>query len=260
MESNPEKTAWVKKRETKKAGIDARIRLLIFGSAVVLIITNRGLIFPAVLFALSASICFYMKIPAKKLAHRFSEPLFIAGVLFLIKAISGGGPVRAAFDLLGWKIHFYENGMHEGLVLSFRVMAAVSALSVFTLSTDFSDIISGLGWFRVPRQIIEITFLADRYIKVFLSEAQTIYHSQKNRLGYAGVSRSLKSFGILAGSLTIKTFDQAQATSLAMEQRGYTGKFLPGDPERMARPPRKREFLLAGLIMSFMVLMWIKLQ
>lgn len=33
----------------------------------------------------------------------------------------------------------------------------------------------------------------------------------------------MKSFGVLAGSLVIRGFDQSQKTSEAMMQRGYTG-------------------------------------
>ncbi|MEQ8203897.1 MAG: CbiQ family ECF transporter T component, partial [Smithellaceae bacterium] len=34
---------------------------------------------------------------------------------------------------------------------------------------------------------------------------------------------SFNSFGILAGSLVIKAFDQSQKTTIAMTQRGYNG-------------------------------------
>ena len=64
---------------------------------------------------------------------------------------------------------------------------------------------------------------AYRYIFVLLDDANVIYSAQKNRLGYSTVRRGLSSFGVLAGSLTLKAFDNSHNTTVAMVQRGYDG-------------------------------------
>ena len=69
-----------------------------------------------------------------------------------------------------------------------------------------------------------------------LDDAQVIYSAQKNRLGYAGYRRGLRSFGTLAGTLVIKAFDNSQTMTTAMVQRGYDGNMpmLQHKPFRMA--------------------------
>lgn len=238
--------------------LDARIKIILFGFALVLIITNKGFYFPAIVLLFCIAYCFLLKIPRQKFLHRFSEPLFIAGVLFAIKALSGSGPAYV-LRLHGLNISFYKNGIFEGARLGLRVVAAVSALSTLTFSTAFDEILSGLGWLKFPRQLIELAFLAHRYIKVLFAEAQAMYNSQKNRLGYSGLGRSLKSFGIMAGSLTIKTFEQAQATSVAMVQRGYDGR-LPTGEAGFYKRPGKGQFAFAGLVLAFMAVLWLKLR
>ncbi|MDA8170573.1 MAG: cobalt ECF transporter T component CbiQ [Nitrospiraceae bacterium] len=241
-----------------KGKIDARIKLILFGFALVLIITSKGFRFLSAALAVSVASCLLMKVPFKKFSHRFPEPLFIAGVLFLIKALSGGGP-GLVLHLFGLKVYLSRSGIFEGARLGLRVVAAVSALSLLTFSAPFEEILSALEWLKFPRQLVEMAFLAHRYIKVFLADAQAIYHSQKNRLGYSGMGRSLNSFGIMAGSLTIKTFEQAQATSLAMVQRGYNGK-LPTGASDIRGYPGRGEFVFAGSALALMALLWIKLQ
>lgn len=231
---------------------DARIKILLFAVLLGLVITSRGYLFHLIVLAASVSFCFAIKVPPKKLLHRLMEPLYIAGVLFLIKSLSGHDEL-AGFSLLGVNAAIYRDGMLEGLRLMLRILAAVSALMAFTFSTPFHEILWGLDWFRVPKQFIEITLFAQRYIKVFFGAAQTIFYSQRNRLGYSNLKRTFNSFGILAGSLTIKAFEQAQAVSTSMVQRGYEGS-LPA----MARDVSlsKKQVLAAGVLIVAMVLAW----
>ena len=62
-----------------------------------------------------------------------------------------------------------------------------------------------------------------RYLFLLFDDAQVVYAAQKNRLGYAGYRRGLRSFGTLAGALVIKAFDNSQTVTTAMVQRGYDG-------------------------------------
>jgi cobalt/nickel transport system permease protein len=64
-------------------------------------------------------------------------------------------------------------------------------------------------------------------------DAATVYTAQKNRLGYCGLRRGLRSFGTMAGMLVIRAFDNSDAMTIAMTQRGYDGS-LP--LLRKARP------------------------
>jgi len=82
---------------------------------------------------------------------------------------------------------------------------------------------AGLSWFRVPRGLVEILLFAYRSLFALFDDATVIYTAQKNRLGYSSFKRGLGSFGVLAGSLTLKAFENSQNTTTAMVQRGYDG-------------------------------------
>jgi len=93
---------------------------------------------------------------------------------------------------------------------------------------------------------------AYRYLFVFLEDATTIYSAQKNRLGYSGIKKGLSSFGVLAGSLVLRGFEQSQKTADAMIQRGYTGDI----PLLKRKPFRLRELAVAAFIVIFGGAVW----
>jgi cobalt/nickel transport system permease protein len=233
--------------------LDARVKIALLFAALALILTHKGFVFPMFMMLLSFSICLFLNVPPRKALLRFSEPLFIAAVLFFIKSLSGSVLLHR-LEFFGFGFSVYRDGAVEGLRLALRMLAAVGAVSAVGFSTPFSEFLAGLGWFRFPKLLIELSLFAFRYAKVFFEEAQVIYHSQRNRLGYSSLRRSLNSFGILAGSLTIRAFDQAQATSTAMGQRGYDGRSMR--LSLSGKRPDAREFLGAGLFMALMVLAW----
>ena len=83
-------------------------------------------------------------------------------------------------------------------------------------------------------------------------DAMVIYNAQKNRLGYSNIRRGLSSFGTLAGSLTLKAFENSQNTAVAMVQRGYDGNM----PMLKHKPFRHSEVIASLLFIIVMGVVW----
>jgi cobalt/nickel transport system permease protein len=128
----------------------------------------------------------------------------------------------------------------------------VSLVALLGFSTSFTDLMAALAWLRVPRGFIEIALFAWRYLFVLFDDAQVVYSAQKNRLGYVGYRRGLRSFGTLAGALVIKAFDNSQNITTAMVQRGYDGNM----PILRHKPFRIAEVLASLLVIVVMGVMW----
>jgi energy-coupling factor transporter transmembrane protein EcfT len=62
----------------------------------------------------------------------------------------------------------------------------------------------------------------------------------------------LNSFGVLAGSLTVKAFDNSQHAALAMMQRGYDGRM----PLAAQRPLGTLQVALSMLFILLMGIVW----
>ncbi len=222
------KTHWLSR-------LDARIKLLVTLVLLVLVISYQGFLFPLFVCGLCMIFWFQMRIPLRTLLLRFSEPLFIIAVLLLIKTFFTGRAPLFAVHFFGLKIIGYQEGLLQGLMIGSRIGAALSLMALLGFSTPFTEFLAGLSWLRIPRSFIEIVFFAYRYIFVLIEDAMVIYQAQKNRLGYSNVRRGFNSFGVLAGALTLKGFDQSQNTAQAMVQRGYDGH-LPLLKQRTLHP------------------------
>jgi cobalt/nickel transport system permease protein len=202
--------------------IDARVKLVSALVLLVMVLSYKGFVFPVATTLLCLFLCMTMKVPLRVFMLRFSEPLFIAAVILFLKFFFSGKEVLFSIHI-GVDIVGYRDGLVEGLMIVTRIMAAVSIVALMGFSTPFTEFMAGLSWLRVPKGFIEILMFAYRYIFVLFDDAAVIYSAQKNRLGYSNLRRGLSSFGVLAGSLTLKAFDHSHNTTIAMVQRGYDG-------------------------------------
>ncbi len=233
--------------------VDPRVKLYSGLILLVMILSYRGYAFPLFVAVLSLSFCLGLGMPVKRLLLRFSEPAFIVAVLIFLKLFFTGKEVLWTFHIFGMHLSAHRDGLVDGLFIACRIISGVSLVTLLSSSTRFTEFLGALTWMRVPKGIIEISIFAYRYIFLLLDDASVIYSAQKNRLGYSTLRRGLTSFGVLAGSLTVKAFDNSQHAALAMTQRGYDGK-LP----LIAQGPLKASHV--ALSMLFILLMGVAWQ
>jgi cobalt/nickel transport system permease protein len=234
------------------SGADARLKLLVAAGILVMVLSYRGFVFPLMVLAASLILCAKMKVPFSRFVLRFSEPAFIAFVLVLIKFFFTGRDVFFSVHILGYTLSGHRDGLIDGLMIAARIAGAVSVIGVLGFATPFTEVISGLSWFGVPKGLIEISMFAYRYIFMLFEDATVIYNAQKNRLGYSTIRRGVNSFGVLAGSLTLKAFEHSQNTTVAMVQRGYDGTM----PTLKHKPFRTSEIIASISIIVIMGFLW----
>lgn len=231
--------------------LDARVKLLSALALLGLVLTGKGLMFPLIVAGICLGFTMHAGTPGRVLLIRLAQPLFIAAMVLLLKAVSGHDPLFS-HSLFGLTIGVYADGIREGLQIATRIAGAVSVVVLMGGTTPFAELMGALAWFRIPRGLIEVSLFAWRYLFLLFDDALIIYHSQKNRLGYAGYRRGLRSFGTLAGALVIKAFDSSQTITTAMVQRGYDGQM----PLVSQKPVRVVEVVASLLIFVVMGLLW----
>ncbi len=240
------------KKEHLLSKIDARIKLIVVFTLLVMVLSYKGISFPLIIAILCLFLCLMMRVPFRVVILRFSEPMFIASVLLLLKFFFSGEEALFSINILGLKIVGHKDGLIEGLKISSRIIGAVSLLAVLGFATPFTEFMAGLSWFKVPKPFVELLMLTYRYIFVLFEDAGVIYNAQRNRLGYSGIKKGLRSFGTLTGALIIRAFEHSQKTSLAMLQRGYTGDM----PMLRQRPFKTAEVTTAILFVFVMGIIW----
>ena len=240
------------KKDHLLSQIDARLKLGVSLFVLAMVLSYKGLAFPLFILGISLCLCIRMKIPFKVFLLRFSEPVFIASVVILLKFLFSGQETMFSIKVLDVTITGHKDGLMDGLQIGSRILGAVSVVALLGFSTLFTEIMAGLSWLKIPKGLIEISLFAYRYIFVLFEDAMVIYNAQKNRLGYSNIKRGLSSFGTLTGSLTLKAFEHSQNTTTAMLQRGYDGNI----PMLKHKPFRFSEVAVSILLVFAMGLVW----
>lgn len=156
-----------------------------------------------------SSLIYFLRIPLKEILKALSEPLFIALVLFLIKSLRLSYPFFEGSEIL------------PALKISLRIVGASLLFLIFLKTTSVTQVLALLNWLRVPLLLQELIYLSFRFIKLWHEEIQTIYLSQKNRLGYRGFVNSLRSLQYLIHGAFFQALERSEASLQAMYQRGY---------------------------------------
>jgi cobalt/nickel transport system permease protein len=232
--------------------IDARVKLVFTLAVLAMVLSYKGFFFPLLVLACCLAACLYIKVPLRLFFLRFSEPLFIGVVLVLLKFFFTGTETLFSVKLAGIQISGHSDGLRGGLLIACRMMGAVSVVALLGFSTPFTGIVAALAWLRVPKALIEISMFAYRYIFMLFEDAMVIYCAQKNRLGYSTIRRGVSSFGVLAGSLTLKAFEHSQSTTVAMVQRGYDGTM----PVLKHKPFKTAEVIASVFVIVIMGVLW----
>ena len=160
---------------------------------------------------------------------RFMAPIslafFVAGMNCLI---IGSHAAYVISTPLG-AITIYQEGLSIATLMLAKIIAGVSALLLFQLSTPIIQLFSCLRYFGVSSAWLEIAHLMYRYLFVLYAATLNLYAAQKLRLGHSSWRRILSSSSIAAGHLFIFSYEQATRIEQSMAMRGGTGE-LPYAP------------------------------
>jgi len=232
--------------------LDARVKLLTALALLLMVVSHRGTLFPLLAAVLGVGTCLTIGVRPRLLLLRFAEPLLLAVMVLLLKSFFSGSEQLCSTSFMGLEIAVHRDGLLEGVRIAARIGGAVAVVAAVGFATPFTELLAALAWLRVPRGLIEVTIFAWRYLFVLADDAQVIHAAQRNRLGYVGFRRGLRSFGTLAGALVIKAFDSSQAMTTAMVQRGYDGSL----PLLQHRPFRFAEVAPAAVVVCLMGVLW----
>lgn len=203
--------------------IDPRIRLLAAGLMLALVVSSTGSAFPWLVAGVCLPTACCSGMTLRVLGLRLLHPAFIIAMILALKVFMGAGEPFVLFQAAGYDILAHREGLQEGLRIASRILGAVSVAILLSQMMSFTETMAALAWLRVPRGLVDVSLFAWRSLFMLYDDAGTVYTAQRNRLGYCGMRRSLRSFGSMAGMLTIRAFDGSHSMATAMTQRGYDG-------------------------------------
>lgn len=174
-----------------------------------------------VAFMMSFITVYIAGIPSRYYIKFISIPMGFGILTFIIMGLFFGVK-PSSIGFLWFRV--YLDGLHTGFLTFSRIIGGLTCLAFLSLTTPINEIFKQLEKIKTPKIIIEIALLMYRMIFIFLEEASTMYHAQETRLGYNSIRNSIKSLGLLASNLFIRSWLQGEKAYQAMETRCYNGE------------------------------------
>jgi cobalt/nickel transport system permease protein len=220
------------RRDNALTRIDPRAKLVAAVSVIILVILSDNMLMPLA----TALVCLVtmpaLGIPVVLIAVRLLPPLAIVSVLVVLKTFLTTGSVIFTITILGHNFCATQEGLKIGLVMGSRVVGAVSVIILLSAVTPADKVFQALRWFGVPEAWVEIALLVYRYVFVVADQTADVIAAQKVRLGYSSLRRSMSSLSQVAGTVVVRSMDQAMRTYEAMTLRATT------EPTRLHRCPK----------------------
>lgn len=180
--------------------------------------------------------------------------VFILISIFTISVDISRNPIGEYNLYLGFGYVFTSKEMlTKGLFLLLKILGAISALQMMSLSTPSSDIIYVLRKAHVPKLIIELMNMIYRYIFILMDVSSKMKNSAEARLGYCDIKTSYYTFGRIGSNMLIVSFKKANAYYDAMEARCYDGELIFLEEEKKLD---KKLVFWALLFIIFLVGLW----
>jgi cobalt/nickel transport system permease protein len=157
--------------------------------------------------------------------------------------------------LLGIRIGTYQYGLTAqslsmGIRLLLKSLGSVSALYFLSLNTPMTSLFQYLHHTRLPSFLVTLMELIYHYIFILWEESDKIKNAQESRLGYWGFKNSIRSLGILAGMLFLRSYQRCDRIYTALESRGYNGAFETLEEKYL---PCKQYYLLSILLAILLI-------
>ncbi len=117
-----------------------------------------------------------------------------------------------------------SSGLLQALVLVARVGVAVSVGALFALTTRWSDLMSALRAFFVPRIFVDMLAMTYRYAILLMNTAFEMFVARTSRsVGKSSNSQGRRFIAVGIGSLFGKTLALSEEVHGAMISRGFAG-------------------------------------
>ncbi len=217
------------RRDNRLTRLDPRLKLLVAVAAILGVILSKGAAFPLAILLVVLATLAILRIPVSLVAMRLAAPMGIVLVLVALQSLLTGRQALCEAHIMGIHLMVTREGLATGLLMGARVFAAVSVVLLLSLVTPAHRIFHALRWLGAPAVWVEIAVLMYRYLFTLLDLVTDMMAAQRLRLGCSSFRQRLTSASVVAGTVVIRSIDQAMRTHEAMVLRGYRGQ-LPFGP------------------------------
>lgn len=211
--------------------LDPRAKLITVFLYVFIVFIANGWLSYSILGAFTIGAVLVSRVPLAYLYKGLRPIFFIVIFTFLLHVfLTKEGQLLFQYGV----IEIYEQGLVQGLFISFRLLFLILFTSLLTLTTTPIDITDGLEsllgpfkrWGLPVHEFALMMSISLRFIPTLLEETEKIMKAQAARgveFTSGPIRQRIKAILPLLVPLFISAFKRAEDLALAMEARGYRG-------------------------------------
>jgi cobalt/nickel transport system permease protein len=222
--------------------LDVRIKLVSFLFLIIIVSLLRTTQNLWLLYAFGVVLALASAVPLGLFLKRvwFFVPLFSASIVLpaLLNIVTPGDPILVLIKLrtayhwgpytIPQEIAITRQGLWGNILFVSRVAASVSFAVLFTITTRWSSVFSGLSALFVPRIFVMTLSMTERYLFVFLRMIQDMYRGRKSRTIKTFTNNVERNWTASRIGVTFKkSMEMAEDVYRAMLSRGFHGEFRP---------------------------------
>ena len=204
--------------------LDPRVRVAgLFGLVLAVTLSHRiGVVLW--LFCVAVMIALLSKVSVATLVTRvWLVALLFTGVIALPALfLTPGDPI---FLMSGGAIHMTSQGVSTALLLIARVETAVTLTTILVLCTPWMQVLKDLRAFYIPKEVVMMLAMTQRYIFVLAETASQMFESRQSRTVGLQPERDQRLMTTrTSGVLLSKSLGISNDVYLAMQSRGFRGE------------------------------------
>jgi cobalt/nickel transport system permease protein len=206
-------------------GADARLKIILLFSAILLCSLVRRVEPLALLYAIALLLAVLSKIDPGSFTRRVWVfiPLFSGLIAIPALFLTAGTPLLHIGPAV-----ITREGAKTAALLVLRVSTSVSYTLLFILTTPWNEVMQGLKDLRFPRTAVSLLSVSYRYLLLLVRTFSELLIARKSRaIGRLPHRNEMRFISRSAAFLFLKSLHLAEGVHMAMVSRGYGDERTP---------------------------------
>lgn len=153
-----------------------------------------------------------------------------AGVMIMLFPFITPGKVLFSGQVFSFTFAATVEGAMKAGFLALRVLNATLTMSLLVMTTPLSELLHGFRQLKVPAIMVSLLAFTLRYFQVVADEVQRMKLAMRARGFQRGKHlldwHTMKTLGLLLGTLFVRASERGDRIYFAMLSRGYRGELI----------------------------------
>ncbi|AEF96363.1 cobalt ECF transporter T component CbiQ [Methanotorris igneus] len=204
--------------------VNPKLKVIFAISSLLVCVFSKSIVVPIIVALIMIYLTLFRAgVPKSIYLKLMFAPIGFGLITLVLMAFMFGYVKLFSFEIFGFKIPIYKDGIDLGLLVFSRMLGGVACMLFLALTTPMTELFYVLRELGVPSSVLDIAMMMYRYIFVLLEEMIRVENAQKTRLGYRNLKTTFKSLGMLASNLFIRTWERGEQLFITMSSRCYNG-------------------------------------